>query len=100
MFKPIVHPCEIAEGEEKFTFYVREPSGREILQSAAKQKKDASAIDNAKELFARYVVHQDGSAISESEVDQLLDMRLSAMHKVSELVQEKIGLKELAEKKA
>jgi len=100
MFKPKVHPCEIEEGDEKFTFYVREPSGREILQAAAKQRKDASAVDNAKELFSRYVVHQDGSAISEAEVDDLLDMRLSAMHKVSELVQQKIGLKELTEKKS
>lgn len=100
MFKPTVHPCELSEGDETFTFYVREPSGREILQSAAKQRKDASAVDNAKELFARYVVHKDGSPISESEVDELLDMRLSAMHKISEKVQEKIGLKELAEKKS
>jgi hypothetical protein len=99
MFKPTVHRCQISEGDESFEFFVREPSGREILQQAAKQRKDASAVDNAKELFARYVVHEDGSAISEQEVDALLDMRLSAMHKVSEAVQDKIGLRELTEKK-
>lgn len=99
-FKPVVHKCEVAEGDEVFTFFVREPSGREILQQAGKAKKDASAIDNAKELFSRYVVHEDGKEISAAEVDELLDMRLTAMHKVSETVQEKIGLKALTEKKS
>lgn len=100
MFKPTVHKCEVSEGDETFTFYVREPSGREILQAAAKQKKDATAIDNAKDLFARYIVNEDGTAIAAPEVDALLDMRLTAMHKISEAVQEKIGLKELTEKKS
>ena len=99
MFKPRVQFCELIEGDETFVFYVREPSGREILQAAAKQRKDASAIDNARELFSKYVVHEDGSPISNDEVEQMLDMRLTAMHKASNIVQDKIGLKELTVEK-
>lgn len=100
MFKPVIHECQVVEGDEAFTFYVREPSGREILTAAAKQRKDASAIENAKELFSKYVVNKDGTPITDAEVDALLDMRLTAMHKVSDMVQDKIGLKELTEKKS
>jgi hypothetical protein len=100
MFKPVVLKCELVEGDETLTFYVREPSGREILLQAGKQKKDNPAIENARELFARFVVHEDGSAYSAEEVDGLLDMKLVAMHKMTSIVQDKIGLRELAEKKS
>lgn len=100
MLKPKKHECQVAEGDEVFTFYVREPSGREMLELAAKQKNekekgaiDKPAIDNARELFSRYIVNHDGTAISKEEVESILDMRLSAMQKVSEIVQEKIGIK-------
>lgn len=100
MFKTRIHECQVADGDEAFTFYVREPSGREMLELAAKQKKDAPALDNARDLFARYVVNKDGSPISAEEVNGILDMRLTAMQKVSQLVQDKIGLTELAAKKS
>ncbi len=97
-FKPVIHTCEVTDGDETLKFYVREPSGREILIQAAAAKKEKPALENAKELFHRYVVHEDGTKLSDTEVDELLDMRLTAMHKVSEAVQEKIGLKALTEK--
>lgn len=98
MFKPIIHECTLEEGDETQTFYVREPSGREILIAAGASKKEKPAIDNARDLFAKYVVHQDGTAYTNDEVNDLLDMRLTAMHKLSQLVQEKIGLKTVTEK--
>lgn len=91
-FKPVVHTCEIEDGDETMTFYVREPSGREILLAASAQKKDRPAVENASELFQKYVVNEDGSAISKDQVNEYLDMRLTAMHKMSTMVQEKIGL--------
>ena len=100
MFKPLIHECSIEQGDEIMAFWVREPSGREILLAANATKKDKPAIENAKELFAKYVVHENGSALSKEEVDELLDMRLSAMHSMSEIVQEKIGLKKVLEKNA
>lgn len=100
MFKPLIHECEVTEGEETFTFYVKEPSGREILIAAEKAKKnpDRAALENARDLFGKYVVHKDGEALTTQEVEDMLDMRLSAMNKISELVQEKIGLKKAIEK--
>lgn len=99
-FKPIVHACEIVEGDERLDFWVREPSGREILTAATKTKggKEKSAIENARELFENYVVHEDGTKITEAEADEYIDMRLSAMHAMSNIVQEKIGLKKILEK--
>lgn len=101
MFKPVIHECEVNEGDEQFKFWVREPSGREILIAADRAKKnpDRAALDNAKELFSKYVVHEDGTALAAQEVEDMLDMRLSAMNKVSEQVQEKIGIKKIAEAK-
>jgi hypothetical protein len=97
--KPVTHKCQYpespAEGEEPYTFYVREPSGLEVLRQAKTAKKDASAEDNAKELFTRYVVNEDGTAISKEGVEEILSFRLSAMHGISKIVQDKIGLTEL-----
>lgn len=98
MFKPVIHECNLQEGDESYTFYVREPSGREILLAASAQKKDRPAIENARDLFAKYVVQEDGAALTKDQVDELLDMRLTAMHKMSQIVQEKIGLKQVTEK--
>lgn len=98
-FKPQIHEVELVDGEDNEKFYIREPSGREIL-TAAGSKKERPPIENAKDLFQKYVVHQDGKAYSKEEVDELLEMRLTAMHKLSLLVQEKIGLKQVTEGKA
>lgn len=99
MFKPVIHECVVTEGEETFKFWVREPSGREILIAADKAKKnpDRPALDNARELFGKYVVHEDGTALEVKEIEDMLDMRLSAMNKVSTLVQEKIGITKVGE---
>lgn len=104
-FKPKVHECTVEDAGEEFTFYVQEPSGRQILKAAEESKKnpDKPAIENARGLFADYVVTPDEQAgayrkLTPDEVDEFLDMRLTAMNKVSELVQEKIGLKAMAAK--
>lgn len=99
-FKPLVHACTIQIDDETMDFWVREPSGREILTVAAKKGKETSPLDNARELFEKYVVHEDGSAISKEEAEGYLDMRLSAMHEMSLTVQDKIGLKKVLEKNA
>lgn len=101
-FKPVVHKCEVSDGDESVPMFVREPSGREILTLAAQAKKgqDKTALENARELFSRYVVHEDGSKLDDGEVEDMLNWRLTAMHRASELVQEKIGLKALTEKNA
>lgn len=96
-FKPQIHEVQLEIGDEKETYFIREPSGREILNQAGKKNKDKDPIDNARDLFDRYVVHEDGSKFSKEEVDELLDMSLVAMHKLSQLVQDKIGLKTVTE---
>lgn len=100
MFKPQIHECEVSEGDETFKFYVKEPSGREILIAAEKAKKnpDRSALENARDLYGKYVVKEDGSPIEPKDVEDMLDMRLSVMNKISDLVTEKIGLKKVLEK--
>lgn len=99
MFKPKIKPVEVEDGGETVSFFVREPSGREILEQAGKQKKDATATENARELFSRFVVHEDGTPVTSAEVDEMLDARLTAMHKMSNKVQEVIGLAEITAKK-
>lgn len=104
MFKPVVHECEVTDGEETYKFFVREPSGREILMAAekAKRNKERPSIENARELFAKYIVTDDGgqTPISPDDVNAILDMRLEQMQQVSELVQDRIGLKKALEKNA
>lgn len=101
-FKPIIHECEIFNGDETFKFWVREPSGREVLVSADKAKRNLErpSIENARELFAKYIVKENGDPIGTQDVEDILDMRLSAMQEVSTLVQEKIGLTKLTAKNA
>lgn len=99
-FKPVIHEAELEDGDEKETFFIREPSGREILTQAGGKTKEKPPVENARDLFAKYVVHEDGTPYNKNEVDELLEMRLTAMHKLSQLVQEKIGLKQVTEGKA
>lgn len=97
-FKPRIHEVQLEIDGDTETYFIREPSGREILQAAG-NKKEKPPIENAKELFSKYVVHEDGSAYEKEEVDGLLDMSLTAMHKLSLLVQDKIGLRTVTEGK-
>lgn len=95
MFKPIIHECAVTEGDDTFTFYVREPSGREMLHLVDKIKKnqDKSSEENARETLSRYHVTEKGEAVTAEYVDSIIDMRLSAMQKILEATQEKIGVR-------
>jgi hypothetical protein len=99
-FKPTVKKCSIEDEGESADFYVRQPSGREMLQLAQQFKKDRSAEENAKDLFSRFVVNEDGSAITREEVAAMMEWRFTAMQKASAEVQEKIGLTGANEKKS
>jgi hypothetical protein len=98
-FKAKVHECSIEDDGETFTFYVREPSGREILEQAQKanarkaaKQPDPSPVENAQESFKRFVVHQDGTPLKDGEVEEMLDFRFSAMQRITDEVLEKTGL--------
>lgn len=91
-FHPVVVSVDVKDEDETVTLFVRQPTGREMLEMAAKVKKDTPALDTAREIFSKFVVHEDGSAISKEEVADMLAWRFSAMNEASRLVQEKIGI--------
>lgn len=57
--------------------------------------KMRESADNARELFANYLVkgENDTTPIDKEAVDAILDMRLSAMQKISFRIQEVIGIR-------
>jgi F420-dependent methylenetetrahydromethanopterin dehydrogenase len=101
MFKPQIRKCFVADDGEELVFWVREPSGREILRDAdqLKHKKDRPALEGARETLSRYLVKEDGTALSKEEVDEMLDMRFAVVQQIVNQVQEKIGLKQLVDAK-
>jgi len=102
-FKPKIHEVKVEDAGEVFQFFVKEPSGREVLREADKLKKnpDRAGIENARSLFSNYMVKDEaGTPLSEQEVEEVLDMRLTAMNKVTEVITETIGLKRALEKNA
>lgn len=101
-FRPTVHACEVPFGDDKFEFYVREPSGREILEAAAADRAKKPALEHARELFAEFVVlDKDGAKLTPQDADDMLDMPFPLVMAVSDMVQEKIGIKKVnADKQA
>lgn len=100
LLKPRIHACTIEDDGESFSFFVKEPSGRQILLAGekAKTEKPKQSIDNARQLLEDFVVHEDGTKLDKEEVEGILDMRLSAMEKVADAVRDKIGLKRAQER--
>lgn len=93
MFKPKIQSVEIEDEGEKLTMYVRQAAASEILDGESEaQKKGKTNKDRIKDIFATYVVNQDGSPISSEMVDQFMDARVSAFKKMSDAVVDKIGL--------
>lgn len=99
MFKPRIHECTVEDDGESATFYVREVGGREGLNKAeafkARKEKnnEPTGLENVHALLG-YVVHKDGTALSKDEIDGMLDMRISALNKVSAKIMEKaLGIK-------
>jgi hypothetical protein len=98
---PEVFECSYeAKKGKSVVFHVREPSGREIMEIArkARNKKgngedtDSDMIENCRESFSRFIVNEDGSAITKEQVEGLIDMGFVHMRAINEIVNDKIGI--------
>ena len=90
MFRPKVKAVEIEDDGEKFTFYVRQQTVLESSKQAdalAKRKKagdEPTNVEMTSEMAKNFVVHEDGTSISDEEVSGLMSMSPSAFKKMSD----------------
>lgn len=98
-FKPVVKKRTVEDEGEKIDIFIRQPSGREMLNISQTFKKENPPEENAKELFSKFVVNEDGSKLSAEQVSEMMDWRFSAMNQASDIVQDEIGLTKLVKAK-
>jgi hypothetical protein len=99
-FNPKVQTFQIEDDGDVETFHVRKPRALEMIKRGDEMKdKTPSNEASSRDLISKYVVHEDGSAISAEEVEALLVMRISAFSKLSEKLVEIISGGKRDEKK-
>jgi hypothetical protein len=111
-FAPRVLPCEVKGDEGILVFFVREVGGEEMFEKAklekakAKKKKDSGAAEdddafkeNARQLFKDYVVHEDGTPISDAEIASAMKMRFRMLMDATTEINRRLGVVPDPEKK-
>lgn len=93
-FAPKVHKVEINDQDETETFFVREATMGEVIDGFDRDKRkneEKTASDNVGALH-KYLVHEDGSALSADELKALRGIRLTAGNKLNEAITVKSGI--------
>lgn len=83
-FAPKTKPFTIEEEGETETYYVSQRAVLDGIRENDKSKgKDKTGEQSNREMIAKYLVHEDGSAVTPEEVENILQMRPSAFQKFS-----------------
>lgn len=87
-FAPKTKPFTVEDDGETETYFVSQRAVLDGIRENDKNKgKPAKSGEQAnREMIANYLVHDDGSAVTPEEVDNILGMRPSAFQKFSQLL--------------
>jgi hypothetical protein len=100
IFTQKVRPIEIEDEGEVHTFYVRKMTGGEMIRRSDEQKKrDPTNEQTNRELIQRCIVNEDGSKITDEDVEGILAMESSAFHKLVTAIVTAMGVKAGADEK-
>jgi hypothetical protein len=83
-FAPKTKPFTIEEDGESETYYVSQRAVLEGIRDQDRNKgKNTSGEAANREMIKKYLVHEDGSVVTDEEVENILQMRPSAFQKFS-----------------